>query len=91
MMGYYGDGAFSYTAAGYFLRWSGPVAEERDPYVGTEEEWDAAESPALTSELHVQNVVWIPALDETGESRAALKRAIRDYGAIATRSEEHTS
>ena len=80
--GYYGNGAYTYTPAGYLLRWSGPVAEERDPYVGTEEEWDAAESPALTSELHVQNVVWIPALDETGESRAALKRAIREYGAI---------
>ena len=80
--GYYGNGAFSYTAAGYFLRWSGPVAEERDPYVGTTNEWPVANSPALTSELHVQDVVWIPALDGTEESRAALKRAIREYGAI---------
>ena len=82
MMGYYGDGAFSYTAAGYFLRWSGPVAEEKDPYVGTKDAWPSANSPALPSELHVQDVVWIPALDGTEESRAALKRAIREYGAI---------
>lgn len=82
--GYNGNGAYSYTPAGYLLRWSGPVAEERDPYVGTTNEWPTANSPALTSELHVQDVVWIPALDETGESRAALKRAIMDYGAIAT-------
>lgn len=82
--GYYGNGAYSYTPAGYLLRWSGPVAEEKDPYVGTTNEWPVANSPALTSELHVQDVVWIPALDETGESRAALKRAIMDYGAIAT-------
>lgn len=82
--GYNGDGAFSSTAAGYLLRWSGPVAEERDPYVGTTNEWYVTGSPALTSELHVQNVVWIPALDGTEESRAALKRAIREYGAIET-------
>ena len=84
MMGYNGHGAYSYTPAGYLLRWSGPVAEERDPYVGTTNEWPTANSPALTSEFHVQDVVWIPALDGTGESRAALKRAILDYGAIAT-------
>ena len=82
--GYYGQGAYSYTPAGYLLRWSGPVAEEKDPYVGTKDAWPSANSPALPSELHVQDVVWIPALDGTGESRAALKRAILDYGAIAT-------
>lgn len=84
MMGYYGSGAYAHNPAGYLLRWSGPVAEERDPYVGTTNEWPTANSPALTSEFHVQDVVWIPALDETGESRAGLKRAILDYGAIAT-------
>ena len=82
--GYYGKGAYSYTPAGYLLRWSGPVAEEKDPYVGTKDAWPSANSPALPSELHVQDVVWIPALDGTEDSRAALKRAILDYGAIAT-------
>ena len=82
--GYYGNGAYSYTPAGYLLRWSGPVAEEKDPYVGTKDAWPSANSPALPSELHVLDVIRIPALDGTEESRAALKHAIRDYGAIAT-------
>lgn len=84
MVGYYGDGAYAYSAAGYLLRWSGPVAEADDPYVGTYAEWDATDSPALPSELHIQDIVWIPALDGTEERRAQLKRAILDYGAIAT-------
>ncbi len=82
--GYHGLGAYSYTPAGYLLRWSGPVAEEKDPYVGTVAAWNVADSPARTSDLHVQDVVWIPALDGTEESRMVLKQAIMDYGALAT-------
>ena len=84
MEGYFGNGAYAHNPAGYLLRWSGPVAEERDPYVGTEYAWNATDSPALPSECHVQDVVWIPVLDGTEERRAELKRAILDYGAIAT-------
>ena len=84
MLGYYGSGAYAYNPAGYLLRWSGPVAETDDPYVGTEEEWNATDSPALPSKLHIQDIVWIPPLDGTEERRAELKRAILDYGAIAT-------
>ena len=84
MVGYEGTGAYANSAAGYLLRWSGPVSEEKDPYVGTYAEWDATDSPALTSEVHIQDIVWIPPLDGTEERRAELKRAIRDYGAIAT-------
>ncbi|MCR5413470.1 MAG: hypothetical protein K6F50_01920 [Kiritimatiellae bacterium] len=84
MSGYGGNGAYANSAAGYLLRWSGPVAEADDPYVGTYAEWDATDSPALPSELHIQDIVWIPALDGTEERRAELKRAILDYGAIAT-------
>ena len=82
--GYTGNGAYAHNPAGYLLRWSGPVSEEKDPYVGTEEEWDAANSPALPSEFHVQDVVWIPTLDGTEERRAEFKRAILEYGALAT-------
>lgn len=82
--GYTGDGAYAHNPAGYLLRWSGPVSEENDPYVGTVDEWNATNSPALLSEFHVQDVVWIPALDGTEERRTELKRAILDYGAIAT-------
>ena len=84
MLGYEGNGAYANSPAGYLLRWSGPVAETDDPYVGTEDEWVATNSPALQSELHIQEVVWIPALDGTEERRAELKRAILEYGAIAT-------
>ena len=83
-VGYYGGGAYAHNPAGYLLRWSGPVEEKKDPYVGTEEAWDASGSPTLTSELHVQDVVWIPTLDGTEERREGLKRAITEYGAIAT-------
>ena len=38
MEGYYGNGGYSHSPAGYLLRWSGPVSEERDPYVGTSDE-----------------------------------------------------
>ena len=82
--GYLGSGAYAHNPAGYLLRWSGPVAEEKDPYVGTKEAWVAANSPALPSEFHVQDVVWIPPLDGTEERRAEFKRAILEYGAIAT-------
>ena len=82
--GYFGNGAYAHNPAGYLLRWSGPVSEEKDPYVGTEEEWNATNSPALPSEFHVQDVVWIPTLDGTEERRAEFKRAIIDYGALAT-------
>ena len=81
--GYLGDGAHAHNPAGYLLRWSGPVSEAKDPYVGTEEAWNAANSPALPSEFHVQDVVWIPALDGTDERRAEFKRAILEYGALA--------
>ena len=84
MEGYFGNGAYAHNPAGYLLRWSGPVAENKDPYVGTTEAWEASDSPALSSELHVQDVVWIPTLDGTEERRTELKRAILEYGAIAT-------
>ena len=82
--GYFGNGAYAHSPAGYLLRWSGPVSEEKDPYVGTEDGWDASCSPALPSEFHVQDVVWIPTLDGTEERRAEFKRAILEYGALAT-------
>ena len=83
MIGYNGHGGYSDSPAGYLLRWSGPVDEAKDPYVGTVAAWDATNSPALPSELHVQNIVFTPALDGTEESRDALKRAIAEYGAVA--------
>ena len=80
---FYEGGDYS-LAAGCLLRWSAPVDEAKDVYVGTSNEWVSSRSPALVSELHVQNVVWIPPLDGTEESRRVLKSAIKTYGAVGT-------
>lgn len=64
----YNDGGNSDLAAGYLLRWSGPVDERNDPYVTTTVGWEAAAKPALVSELHIHDVAWIPPLDGTAES-----------------------
>ena len=80
----YNDGGNSDLAAGYLLRWSGPVDEQNDPYTSTTSGWEAAARPALMSELHIHDVAWIPPLDGTAESQNVFKRAITNYGAVAT-------
>lgn len=80
----YEDGAYAYTAAGYLLRWSGPVLETRDQYVGNTNDWPRHPSPTLIPAFRVQDVVWVPPLDGTDESRAAYKAAIREHGAVCT-------
>ena len=77
------DGGNFDTAAAYLLRWSGPVAEADDPYVTGPNIWTDHPSPALAAEVHVRDVVWIPRLDGTPETRDLLKAAIADYGAVA--------
>ena len=78
----FNDGGNFDTAAGYLLRWSGPVAEANDPYVTGPTIWTDYPSPALAAEVHVRDVVWIPRLDGTPESRETLKAAIAAYGAV---------
>ena len=80
---WFNDGGNFDMAAGCLLRWSGPVAEANDPYVTGPNIWDEHPSPALAAEVHVRDVVWIPRLDGTPESRDVLKAAIADYGAVA--------
>lgn len=77
------DGGDYNLAAGYLLRWSGPVDETNDLYVGTTNQWIVSPSPALISELHIQDIVRIPDLDGTVESRNAFKCAIANYGIVA--------
>ena len=78
------DGGNFDLASGYLLRWSGPVAETNDVYVGTATDWPRNPSPALTAELRIRDVVWVPTLDGTAERRDTLKCAITNYGAVGT-------
>ena len=71
-------------AAGYLLRWSGPVDESKDVYVGTTNAWVKSRSPALLSEMHVQDIVWVAPLDGTEERRREFKSAVMEYGAVGT-------
>ncbi len=68
------------TANGYLLRWAGSVAETNDVYAMTMEEWTP--SPQLNPPLHIQNVVFTPALDGTQDAREETKQYLLAYGAI---------
>lgn len=78
----FNDGGNFDTAAGCLLRWSGPVTEANDPYVTGPTIWTDHPSPALAAEVHVRDVVWIPRLDGSPESREILKEAIAAYGTV---------
>ena len=69
-------------AAGYLLRWSGAVDETNDVYITSVSQWTS--SPPLPPAVRVQNVVWTDALDGSQEAIDATKRAIMEYGAVAT-------
>ena len=60
------DGGDNVFAEGYLLRLAGPVAETNDVYSKTIGGWTP--SPNLNPPVHVQNVVWTPALDGTQSS-----------------------
>ncbi len=76
------DGGNYDMAAAYLLRWGGAVAETNDVYVSSLSAWTS--SPVLSPALHVQHVVWIPALDGSESAANDLKTAIMEYGAVAT-------
>ncbi len=75
------DGGNLEMAAAYLLRWGGAIAESNDVYVATKTTWTS--SPMLVPEVHVQNMVKLPTLDET-DAAQELKAAIMNYGAVAT-------
>lgn len=68
-------------AAAYLLRWGGAIAESNDVYKATLDQW--TKSPMLAPEVHVQNVVKLPALGSSTTAAQELKAAITNYGAVA--------
>ena len=98
LCGFEGDwnlGGNNDMAAAHLLRWSGAVMETNDVYFTNENsyydensarnEWENIRpSHPFDPTLHIQNVVWIPALDGTEAKRNELKEAIMKYGAVST-------
>ena len=98
LCGFEGDwnlGGNNDMAAAHLLRWSGAVMETNDVYFtinnnsssvdSVRHEWEVVRpSIPLDPALHIQNVVWVPALDGTETTRNALKAAIMKYGAVST-------
>lgn len=98
LSGFEGDwnlGGNNDMAAAHLLRWSGAVLETNDVYFTNDNssynensarnEWENVRpSHPLDPALHIQNVVWVPALDGTEAKRNALKEAIVKYGAVST-------
>jgi C1A family cysteine protease len=64
-------------ATAYLTRWSGPIAEEDDPY----DPDSTASLPDLSPIRHVQNVMILPKRSGPLDT-ADIKRAIIDYGAV---------
>ncbi len=75
------DGGNNYFALAYLLRWGGAVAESNDVYRTSTSSWTA--SPKLRPALRIQNVVWVPGRNNVTDNNT-LKKAIKDYGAVAT-------
>ena len=75
------DGGNNYLALAYLLRWGGAVAESNDVYCTLLENWTP--SPRLRPALRIQNVVWVPGRSSVYDNNT-LKKAIKDYGAVAT-------
>ena len=70
-------GGYEDMAVGYFISWLGAVNEsddEYDPYYIL--------SPILNSFIHVQNVIFLTRNNYTDND--AIKKAILDYGGVAT-------
>ena len=71
-------------ALAYFIRWSGPILEEYDKYdlIGRNTV-NNIPLEFFNSEKHVQGVKYIHARNDAKDNDE-IKRAIRDYGAVAT-------
>ena len=71
------EGGYPDMALGYLLSWLGPVNDSVDKY-----NYESVLSPALSSIMHVQNVLYLKRDSYTDNNM--IKRAIMDYGAVFT-------
>ncbi|WP_405296193.1 C1 family peptidase, partial [Methanobrevibacter sp.] len=86
VMTMYSDYGWTYTVStggrddmgmGYFIGWLGPVNESDDPFSAS-----SFMSPLLNSFYHVQNLIFLQRNNYTDND--AIKKAIIEYGAVAT-------
>lgn len=73
-------GGNSSMAAGYLLRWDGPVNEADDPYTSA-----GTVRTGLQVRKHVQEILWLPQKTSEGYSASFIsnvKAAIVNYGAV---------
>ena len=71
------QGGYVSMGVGYLVSWLGPVNESDDRYSGS-----SLVSPVLESIYHIQNIQFLVRNNYTDND--AIKRAIMDYGAVAT-------
>ena len=76
------DGGNAYISAAYLGRWSGPVAEDDDPYDG--DPVSGGDSPpGLSSTKHIQEILIIPDRSNSSDN-TGIKEAVMSYGAVYT-------
>ena len=71
------EGGYDYMQWGYLVSWLGPILEQTDLI-----DDKSALSPILNSALHIQNLLFLKRDNFTDND--AIKRAIMQYGAVAT-------
>ena len=73
------DGGNAYISAAYFGRWSGPVAEDDDPYNPI----SGVSPPGLSPTKHIQEILIIPDRSNSSDN-TGIKEAVMSYGVVYT-------
>jgi C1A family cysteine protease len=73
-----------YMSMAYLARWTGPIAEEEDPYPEREEDLLSGISPqGLTPKKHLQEALLIPGMAGPSDTEN-IKQAVMTYGGVFT-------
>jgi C1A family cysteine protease len=77
-------GGNAYMSMAYMARWTGPVAEEDDPYPQDEADLLRGISPkGLTPKKHLQEALFIPGMAGPADTEN-IKQAVMTYGGVNT-------